>query len=49
MEDLEINLNSVLTLTGRELGIEWRVQRLPDDHVTIEYKKLLFLISFPFR
>lgn len=42
MEDLENKLNSVLTLTGRELGIEWRVQRLPDDHVTIEYKAALF-------
>jgi len=42
MEDIENKLNSVLTLTGRELGIEWRVQRLPNDHITIEYRAAIF-------
>ena len=42
MEDLENKLNSVLTLTGRELGMEWRVQRLPNDHITIENRAAIF-------
>ena len=42
MQDMENKLNSVLTLTGRELGVEWRILKQSNDKILIEYQTCEF-------